>query len=286
MITEAEALEAPAVQAHGSASARTGTRRPSGRVPVVVVVAIAAAWVLTVVAQASGRAVFLNHGALIEGVRPFFRPPPLWVALPLFLLAWQVMVVAMMLPSSLPMVRLFRTVSTSVPRPRRSMMAFLGGYLVVWGSFGALAFLQDIVVHRAVDHSRWLAAHSFLIGGTALAVAGAFQFSAIKDKCLSECRHPGGFLMKHYDRGEAAAFRLGRKHGLFCLGCCWALMLVMFGAGVANLWWMPVLTGVMVYEKVGKHGDRAVPVAGAVLLTLSALVFLHPAWLPAAIRGA
>jgi predicted metal-binding membrane protein len=256
------------------------------RVPLAIVVAIAAAWALTVLAQATGRAVFLNHGALIEGARPLFRPPPLWVALPLFLVAWQVMVVAMMLPSSLPMVRLFRATTARVPRPRRSMAAFLGGYLAVWGGFGAVAFLQDIVVHRTVDHHPWLAAHAFLIGGTALALAGAFQFSALKDRCLSECRHPGAFLLKHYDRGTRAAFRLGRKHGLFCLGCCWALMLVMFGAGVANLWWMPALTGLMVYEKVGRHGERLVPVAGVLLLALAALVFLHPVWLPAAVRGA
>jgi len=250
------------------------------RVPTVVVMAIAGAWILTVAAQTTGRAALLNHGALIKGVRPFFRPPPLWVAVPLFLLAWQVMVVAMMLPSSLPMVRLFRATTASVPDRPRVMASFLAGYLGVWGAFGALAFLQDIAIHKSVDAHPWLAAHSYLIGGAALALAGAFQFSSLKDRCLRECRAPGAFLLKHYDRGTAAAFRLGRKHGLFCLGCCWALMLVMFGAGVANLWWMPALAVLMFYEKTGRYGDRAVPVAGLALLALATLVFLHPAWLP------
>jgi predicted metal-binding membrane protein len=249
-------------------------------VPAVVVMAIAGAWVLTVLAQTTGKAVFLNHGALIEGTGPFLRHPPLWVAVPLFLLAWQVMVVAMMLPSSLPMVRLFRATISNVPRRARSMASFLEEYLLVWGTFGAVAFAQDIAIHRTVDAHPWLAAHSFLIAGTALALAGGFQFSSLKDKCLSECRAPGQFLLKHYDRGAAAAFRLGRTHGLFCLGCCWALMLVMFGAGVANLLWMPALAALMFYEKTGHHGDRAVPVAGVALLGLAALVFLHPVWLP------
>ena len=244
----------------------------------MVLVAIAGAWVLTVLAQTSGRAAFLNHGALIEGQPPFHHHPPLWLALPLFLVAWQVMVVAMMLPSSLPMIRLFRTATANVPNPGRSMKAFLGGYLLIWGSFGALAFVQDIAIHRAVDHNVWLATHTFVIGGTALALAGLFQFSAIKDRCLSECRHPGAFLLRHYRRGEGAAFRLGRVHGLFCLGCCWALMLLMFAAGVANLWWMPALAALMVYEKTGRYGERIVPVAGGLLLALAAVVFLHPVW--------
>ena len=256
--------------------------RPSRRTPTVLVAAIAAAWALSVLAQTSGKAVLLNHGRLIEGAAPFFRPPPLWVALPLFLLAWQVMVVAMMLPSSLPMVRLFRVAAARQPRPQAVRAAFLGGYLAVWTGFGTLAFLQDVGIHRLVDRTPWLEAHSYVIAGAALALAGAFQFSAVKDRCLSECRHPGAFLLQHYRRGVGEAFRFGRKHGLFCLGCCWALMLVMFAAGVGNLWWMAALGAVMFYEKVGRFGERLTPVVGVVLLALAALVLMHPAGLPAA----
>ncbi len=247
--------------------------RPSRRTPTVLVAAIAAAWALSVLAQTSGK---------VEGAAPFFRPPPLWVALPLFLLAWQVMVVAMMLPSSLPMVRLFRVAAARQPRPQAVRAAFLGGYLAVWTGFGTLAFLQDVGIHRLVDRTPWLEAHSYVIAGAALALAGAFQFSAVKDRCLSECRHPGAFLLQHYRRGVGEAFRFGRKHGLFCLGCCWALMLVMFAAGVGNLWWMAALGAVMFYEKVGRFGERLTPVVGVVLLALAALVLMHPAGLPAA----
>jgi predicted metal-binding membrane protein len=166
------------------------------------------------------------------------------------------------------------------------MAAFLAGYAVVWSAFGALAFSGDVVVHDVVDSTPWLAARPWLIAGGVLALAGAFQFSSLKDACLRQCRHPGAYLMRHYERGLGGAFRLGRGHGLFCLGCCWALMLVMFAAGVANLWWMAALTAVMVYEKTGTGGRRAVPVAGLILLGFAALTLAHPAWMPAVLGGA
>ena len=113
-----------------------------------------------------------------------------------------------------------------------------------------------------------------------LLLAGAFQFSDLKERCLRECRHPGIYLMQHYRRGIVEAFRLGRGHGLFCLGCCWALMLVGFAAGVANLAWMVVLTLLMVFEKTGRGGDRASGPIGIGLLALGGLVFIDPGWVP------
>ena len=255
-----------------------GVRR-SRRTPAILLVAVAGAWVLSVIAQTTGRAALLNHGSLIEGsaLRP---PPPLWLALPLFLVAWQVMVVAMMLPSSLPMMRVFRVAAARQPRPGAVRAAFLGGYLLVWGAFGAAAFVQDIGIHRFVERTPWVETHPWVIAGLALMLAGAFQFSSLKDKCLRECRHPAAFLIQHYRRGVGEGFKLGFRHGLFCLGCCWALMLVMFAAGVAQLWWMAALGALMFYEKTGRHGDRVTPVAGVALLVLAALVFLHRGWLP------
>ena len=104
--------------------------RSARRIPVAIPMAIGGAWALAIFAQRSGRASVLNHGALIEGSGPFHVHPPLWAALPLFLVAWQVMVLAMMLPSSLPMIRLFRVTIANVPERARSMSAFLGGYLL------------------------------------------------------------------------------------------------------------------------------------------------------------
>jgi predicted metal-binding membrane protein len=243
-------------------------------VPPAVLAGIAGAWLLAIAAQSGGTASSLHHDALIHSGIPY------GAALLLFLVAWQAMTAAMMLPSSLPLVRLFATASARQDRPKAAMAAFLGGYALVWSAFGALAFIADIGIHTAVDSSGWLRARPWLISGGALALAGAFQFSSLKDACLRECRNPGAYLLRFYDRGTGAAFRLGRGHGVFCLGCCWALMLVMFGAGVASLWWMAALTAVMVYEKTAPGGRRAVPVVGVALLALALVVLAHPGWAP------
>ncbi len=125
-----------------------------------------------------------------------------------------------------------------------------------------------------MDATPWLNEHQTLIAGGVILLAGVFQFSSLKEKCLQECRHPGVFLLRRYRRGAEAALRIGVAHGMFCLGCCWALMLLMFAAGVANLWWMALLTAVMVYEKVGRHGKVLSPIVGVALLGLGSLVVL------------
>jgi len=247
--------------------------------PIAIPALIAIAWVLAALAQFSGSAAFLHHDALIE------HGPPAAIALPLFILAWLVMIAAMMLPSSLPLLGMFAYASANQPRPKAAFAAFVGGYAVVWTAFGITAFAGDVLVHRTVDRVAWLSAHPWAIAGTVLAVAGAFQFTPLKDACLRTCRLPGNFLMHHYRRGLRAAFELGYRHGLFCAGCCWALMLIGFAAGFASLWWMAALTAVMVYEKTARRGRAAVPIAGAVLLLWSALVFAHPWWLPPAFSG-
>jgi predicted metal-binding membrane protein len=228
--------------------------------------AIALAWGVAVAAQATGRGQVLHHDALAEGGLPT------WAALGLFLLAWQLMIAAMMLPSSLPMVRLFSRASANQPRPLPAKAAFLGGYALVWTAFGAAAFLGDLGIHHLVDRWSWLAARPWILGGAVLLLAGAFQFSTLKDRCLRVCRHPAGYLLQHYQRGTGAAFRLGAGHGVFCVGCCWALMLVAFAAGVANLWWMAALTAVMVFEKTGQGGRRGVRPIGVGLLVLGLLM--------------
>jgi predicted metal-binding membrane protein len=248
-------------------------------VPIAIPALIGIAWVISAVAQFSGCAAFLHHDALIEhGPRPA-------IAVPLFALAWLVMIAAMMLPSSLPLLRMFAFASAKQQRPALMFASFVTGYVIVWMAYGIAAFTGDVLVHRAVDRIAWLNAHPWMIAGGVLAIAGVFQFTPLKDACLRACRLPGNFLMRHYRRGVRAAFELGYRHGLFCAGCCWALMLIGFAAGFASLWWMAALTALMVYEKTARHGRSAVPVAGAVLLLWSALVLAHPWWLPRALSG-
>ena len=249
----------------------TAAPRPS-RLPLAIPLTIAAAWAVVLAAQASGGASFLHHHEVAHDFTP--------ARALLFLLAWQVMVAAMMLPSALPLVALFAAAAGRQERPRRVMTAFVGGYVLIWGLFGAVALFGDVALHGLEERWPFLEERPWLIGGTALALAGAFQFTALKDRCLHVCRHPAVYLRRHYRRGTLEAFRIGRDHGAFCLGCCWALMLLMFAAGLANLAWMAVLTAAMVYEKVSRRGRRLTPVIGVVLLVWAALVLAHPGWLP------
>jgi predicted metal-binding membrane protein len=262
----------------GPGTAASRTRGPA-RVPAVVVAAIAGAWAVALVAEASGGRSWLHHDALLDG-----QAPPR-AALLLFLIAWQVMVAAMMLPSSIPMIRLFAAVAVNQERRARLLAHFIAGYALVWTAFGAVAFAGDAVLHAVVEHVAWLEPRPWVIGSAVLAVAGAFQFSGLKDRCLDACRHPAAFLLPRYRRGTTAAFRLGRTHGLYCLGCCWALMLLMFAAGLADLRWMAALGALMAYEKIGRHGRAVARAAGVLLLGWAALVLLQPAWLPPALRG-
>jgi predicted metal-binding membrane protein len=248
------------------------TRRAVAGIPLVVVAAIAGAWVLAIAVQVIDAESRLHHDVLIDG------GPPLWVALPVFLIAWQVMVAAMMLPSSLPLVRLFAAASAAQPRPGAALAGLLGGYALLWSAFGVLAFLFDVGVHAAVDSSSWLHDHEWLLGGSVLVLAGAFQFTKLKDACLDQCRHPGQFLVRFYERGTAGAFRLGTRHGVYCVGCCWALMLVTFAVGIANLAWMAALTALMVHEKTRPLGARSVPVTGVALLGAASILFFYSAY--------
>jgi predicted metal-binding membrane protein len=240
--------------------------------PRPVLVGIGAAWAAAIAAQLAGAAALIHHDALVVGD----GPPPALAAL-VFLLAWQLMFAAMMLPSSLPLVRLYARASERAPRRGRSMAAFIGGYAAVWSAFGVAAFGADAGLHAAVDASPWLERHDWWIGGSVLALAGAFQFTPLKDACLDKCRHPGQFLIRHYERGPAGGLRLGVRHGVFCVGCCWALMLVMFAAGVANLLWMALLTAVMIHEKTRPAGARAVPVTGVALLAAASVALGYSA---------
>jgi len=237
--------------------------------------AVAIAWVMAATVHLSGAGAALHHDALIEG------GIDRGAALGLFLVGWVVMIVAMMLPSSLPLIRLHARAISSQPRRSLVRAAFLVGYGVVWIAFGVLAFALDGVVHRVVDATPWLGTHPWVVSGVVLIGAGVFQFTELKEQCLRECRNPAQYLVTHYRRGVAAAFRLGSGHGLFCLGCCWALMLVSFAAGVGDLIWMALLTMIMVFEKTWRGGDRASAPIGVGFIALGVLTLAHVGWVPA-----
>jgi predicted metal-binding membrane protein len=238
-------------------------------------------WLLVIVAWAlAGLSVITNQSYLIDHHYLLEESHlPVLAALLVFLACWQVMTVGMMLPSSMPMVYMIVHAGRQHGRPCAVPAAFLAGYALIWSAFAFVAFLVDSQIHWLVDHWTWLDSHTWIIGAITFAVAGTFQFSPLKGHCLKACRSPFSFFVRHYRPGVGAAWRLGLRHGAFCLGCCWALMLVMFGIGVGSLLWMVVLTGVMVIEKTYPGGQRLGHMIGIVLLGLSALWLAHPAWL-------
>jgi predicted metal-binding membrane protein len=239
---------------------------------------VVAAWALAGLAVFTNQSYLINHHFLLEQSHL-----PVLVALVVFLACWQVMTVGMMLPSSMPMVYMIVYAARQQSRPYMVPGAFLAGYAVVWTAFALGAFLGDTQIHWLFHHWFWLYMHPWIIGATTFAIAGVFQFSPLKGRCLKQCRSPFSFFTRYYRQGMGAAWHLGLRHGAFCLGCCWALMLIMFGIGVSNLFSMAVLTGVMVVEKTYPGGQRLGSVIGFVLLGLAVLWFFHPAWLLSAI---
>src|SRR5262249_25741518 len=167
------------------------------------------------------------------------------------LLMWAIMMVAMMLPAASPMISLFDLIESRKPSAQAwRLPAFMGGYLAVWVGFAVLATalqwsLQGIqlVTPMAESSSTWLTSALLL-------TAGLYQFSALKYVCLRFCQSPVFFLMKQWRPGIGGAYTMGVEHGAYCLGCCWALMLLLFVAGAMNLIWIAALTAVVLAEKL------------------------------------
>jgi predicted metal-binding membrane protein len=181
-------------------------------------------------------------------------------------LMWAVMMIAMMLPSAAPIILL--VVGTYRRRgagaPALTAM-FAAGYVFAWTAFSAAAALTQLALHRAAVLSVEMASNSALIGGGVLMLAGAYQWLPLKQACLTHCRSPLTFLTHEWREGAAGALRMGWRHGLYCVGCCWALMLSLFVAGVMNLLWVAVIALFVLVEKVAPRGAQLGRVAGGVL---------------------
>ncbi len=181
---------------------------------------------------------------------------------------WAVMMVAMMLPSVSPFVLCFAAVHRqrkSRNLPYVSAGVFLGGYFAVWTAFSALAALLQQGLHRMALLSPAMTATNPVFAGGLLMAAGIYQWMPIKNSCMRHCRSPLGFLLCDWHDGAWGALRMGAEHGIFCLGCCWVLMLLPFAAGVMNILWMAALTVFILIEKVVPGGDRVGRIAGIAL---------------------
>ena len=192
----------------------------------------------------------------------------------LFSLGWVLMIVAMMLPSSIPLVLTFRALVGRRRSPGTLVALLLLGYLVIWTAFGLGAWILDRGIHAGVEAIPFLSAHPQLIMASTLAVAGLWQFSPLRDRCLDECRSPLGFVMNRW-RGVSErreALTMGIAHGAFCVGCCWSLMLVMFGVGLGSATLMLALGAITAIEKNMPWGRRLTRPLGVVLVLAAVAV--------------
>jgi predicted metal-binding membrane protein len=193
-------------------------------------------------------------------------------------LAWVLMIAAMMLPTTFPLLALFRRVTGDRPDAGRLLALALTGFFVAWLAFGLLAHAADEALRWAAGRDAWFIANGWMIGAAVLLCAGAFQWSALKYRCLEQCHTPFAFVAARW-HGRAPsreAFRLGLDHGVFCVGCCWALMLLMFVVGTGSIGWMLVLAAVMAAEKNLPWGRRLRTPLGVALITWAgAIVATH-----------
>jgi predicted metal-binding membrane protein len=246
---------------------------------------VALAWLTLAIWELSPYGRYLEHGRWTEiGLAAnLCRVLPAGsLLLPglLYVSGWVLMIAAMMLPTTLPLLAIFARL-TQGRADRSGLMALLVlGYLSIWVAFGLAAHLLDLVLNRIVLGSAFLTFNGWVIGALVLALAGAFQFSALKYRCLDRCRTPFSFVNEHW-RGYAVrrqSFLLGVHHGIFCVGCCWAIMLLMFVVGTGSVGWMLAIGAVMAIEKNVAWGRRLSTPLGIGLLAWSGAVVAQNVW--------
>jgi predicted metal-binding membrane protein len=188
-----------------------------------------------------------------------------WFAL---FIMWAVMMAGMMLPSAAPVILLALAVyrRRGNEHARVSAVAFVSGYLVVWTTFSAAAAAAQIGLHQLALLTPDMAASSATLAGALLLMAGLYQWLPIKNACLTQCQSPLGFLTQHWQEQTTGALKMGLKHGLFCVGCCWALMALLFVVGVMNLLWVAVIAVFVLAEKMLPQGAALGRVTGMVLV--------------------
>jgi predicted metal-binding membrane protein len=193
---------------------------------------------------------------------------------------WWVMMIAMMSPSAAPTILLYARVHRhaaaqgQIQKAVAPMGAFTAGYLVTWLVFSLIAAtLHWLLELRGLVSATMMGSQSRLLSGAVLIAAGIYQFSPLKTLCLSHCRTPSGFLSRHWKPGAGGAFRLGALHGAYCVGCCWALMALLFVGGVMNLVWIAALALLVLAEKVAPGGRWVGRGMGALFIAWGAATF-------------
>jgi predicted metal-binding membrane protein len=214
-----------------------------------------------------------DMAGMVQGFAHVGVAMPFDMSTALFMSMWITMMVAMMFPTIAPIVLLHRMVVRRRGQGALPTVAFAGGYLVVWAAVGLVPLAVLVGFRQVSDGSSWVDR----AGAAVLLVAGAYQFTRWKETCLRACRTPLTFLATHdFGSGAWGAFRAGVSHGLYCLGCCWALMAVLFVVGLMNLAWMAAIAVVFLAEKNWRHGVVLTKVVGVALLAFGLVVLAHP----------
>ncbi len=206
---------------------------------------------------------------------PVDRPWSLPYALLIFLM-WWVMMIAMMTPSAAPVVLLFlalKRVGADKANAARLSLLFLAGYLIAWGGFSLLATLAQWGLEQVgLSDGPMMTVRSKAFAGFVLIAAGLYQLSSLKSACLRHCQSPARFLAEHNRPGASGAFSMGVIHGTFCLGCCWALMLLLFVGGIMNLYWIVAIAIYVALEKLLPRARWLIPATGIGLIATGAWV--------------
>jgi len=189
---------------------------------------------------------------------------------------WSVMMVGMMVPSASPMMLLVLGVyrQRGGDEARTAAIAFIIGYLLAWTGFSLIAAVTQFALHESALMSGEMAMRSALVAGPILLAAGIYQLLPIKGACLSHCRLPLATLAQEWREGPKGALVMGVRHGLFCVGCCWALMALLLVVGVMNLLWVAIIAGFVLIEKLAPKGPLFGRVAGVLLIAWGCFVLI------------
>jgi predicted metal-binding membrane protein len=265
--------------APGAGRNRTN-RRDRWAVMIGLAGVVAGAWVYVVVEshRMTGMSA-MTDGSMAGTMHAMVRVQP-WTAgeFGLRMLMWAVMMVAMMVPTAAPMTLVYAAVARKAAAqqsPVAPTFVFVAGYVAMWSLFGIGATVVQRELDRAALLSPMMVSNSALLGGALLIAAGVYQLTPLKHACLERCRDPAQFFSRYWRAGPTGAFRLGMRHGAYCLGCCWVLMGLLFLGGVMNLLWIAAIAVFVLVEKTlplgvagGRLGGAALVVAGAVGLAI------------------
>jgi len=241
-------------------------RRDRRAVLIAIACVIALSWAYLLAGAGAGMSPLdMTHMAGLETEAPedvaemSMMTPASWTVgyAALMLLMWWIMMLAMMLPSAAPAILLFAAVNrqqADAGRPYVATVVFASGYLAAWGAFSLVAVTLQWAFERTGVLSPALVSTNMIFGGTILLAAGVYQLTPLKHACLGHCRSPHGFLGTHWRPGVGGAVRMGAEHGIFCVGCCWLLMGLLFFGGVMSLYWIIGLALFVLLEKTAPIG--------------------------------